>query len=127
MMGPLELLAGYLLLRGSGAAGADSSGWKQLPPNSKGQYAVPAGALFIVDVSTSVPVAPLLAKQLSDLGGQVFPPTVAASAMPIDWPASDDTRTQTGRMRGAAKAKQAIAVDMGTSPNATRVWVKNGK
>jgi len=123
-MNPLGLLVGYVLLtRGGGGEGT----WRQLAPNSKGQYAVPAGALFIVDIVASSPVAPLLTKQLSDLGGQVFPPNVAVTSMPIDWPLSDDTRGQTGRMRGVATAKAALAVDMGAAPTPTRVWVKNGR
>ena len=119
-MGPLEIAAALLLFSRGGKAG----GWRQLCPNSKGQYAVSAGQLFAVDVDASSPVAPLLTKQVQDLGGQVLPPTAAVSSLPVDWPSDDETRTSPGRMRGAAKTPRAIAIDMGTSPRPTRVWVK---
>lgn len=122
-MGPLEFGAIALLLSKYGG-GNGGGGWKQLAPNSKGQYAVPAGAMFVVDVDAASPVAPVLTKQLSDMGGQILPPTASVTQMPIDWPANDETRTQTGRMRGVAKASAALAIDQGTSPRPTRVWVK---
>lgn len=123
MMGPLELMLGYMLLRGSGAGGgADAGGWKQLAPNAKGQYSVPAGVMFVVDIVTSSPVAPLLTKQIADMGGQVLPPTAAVTQMPVDWPRDDEARTLPGRMRGVAKGPAAI--DMGAAPSPVRVWVK---
>jgi hypothetical protein len=127
MMGPLELGAIALLLSKMGSGGSNGGGgWRQLAPNSKGQYSVPPGATFAVDVDGTSPVAPVLIKQLQDMGGQVLPPTAAVTAMPIDWPANDETRGATGRMRAAAvnKGTAAVAIDMGSAPKPTRVWVK---
>jgi len=122
-MSPLALGAIALLLtkgfKGNGGAG----GWRQLAPSSKGQYLVPTGAKFVIDIVRSSPVAALLTKQISDLGGQILPPQSVAT-LPIDWPADDDMRTAPDRMRGVAVAMKPTAIDMGTSPNPTRVWVQ---
>jgi hypothetical protein len=124
MMDPIFALGALALLSKAAGNGGNGGGWRQLAPNSKGQYAVPAGSTFVVELDAGSPVAPLLTKQIQDMGGQVMPPTVPATAMPIDWPANDDMRTATGRMRGAAKAGAALAIDMGAAPRPTRVWVK---
>jgi hypothetical protein len=123
-IGLLELGALGLFLVNRKGNGNGGGGWRQLAPNSKGQYPVSMGVTFVVDVDASSPVAPLLTQQIQSMGGQVLPPTAAVTAMPIDWPANDETRTQTGRMRGIAVSKGALAIDMGSAPRPTRVWVK---
>jgi hypothetical protein len=128
-MNPLGLLMGYMLLTRGGSNGGEG-GWRQLGPNSKGQYSVPAGTIFALDQDAGSPQAPIFVKQISDLGGSVLPPNVAVTSMPIDWPADDETRAQTGRMRAYGKFSSTQGFSLGLfSPTASfpvRVWVKRG-